>query len=74
VDDATNEFRERRVAEAVRLEGLDDVEVAQFADCALASLHARISGSESSELSDAIEAACDAWDRFADLLPDFRAP
>lgn len=74
MDGAPNEFRERRVAETLRLEGLDDVEVAQLADCALASLHARMSGSESRELSDAIEAACDAWDRFADLLPDLRAP
>ena len=67
---ATDEHRARRVAETVGLAGLDDFEVAQFADCALASLHARISGSESRELSDAIEAACDAWDRFADLLPE----
>lgn len=73
VDAATNKFRERRLAETMRLEGFDDVELAQFADCALASLHARMSGSESRELSEAIEAACDAWDRFADLLPDFRA-
>jgi hypothetical protein len=76
VDGVTSGFRLRRVAETMRLEGLDDLEVAQFADCALASLHARMSGSESRELyelSDAIEAACDAWDRFANLLPDFRA-
>lgn len=52
--------------------GPTDLEVARLADRALATLHERIASSEVSELSNALDDACDAWDRFGDLLPGFR--
>lgn len=55
----------------LRFEALDAVEVAHIADQALASLHAR-TGTNTLELVAAIDDTCEAWDRFADLLPEFR--
>jgi hypothetical protein len=61
----------------LHMEALDDLEVAEVADQALASLNARFDAGDNSqgfdgdlaqELAEAIGAACDAWDRFADLL------
>lgn len=56
---------------------LDDIQVAAFVDQGLASLHARmVDGAEpedyNPDLANAVEAACNAWDRVADMLPDFR--
>lgn len=56
---------------------LDDLQVAAFIDQGLASLHVRlVDGAEPEEynpdLANALEAACNAWDRVADMLPGFR--
>jgi hypothetical protein len=64
----------------LHMEALDELEVAEVADQALASLNARFDHDNDQgydealahQLAEAITAACDAWDRFADLLPGFR--
>lgn len=64
----------------LHMEALDDFEVAEVADQALASLNARFDSDNdqgyddalAQQLAEAITAACGAWDRFADLLPGFR--
>lgn len=71
--DKNGELRPGRLAERLHLEGLDDVEVAQLADCALASLRARLHDEGPPELAEAIDATCDAWDHVADQLPALRA-
>lgn len=53
------------------MEALEDHELAELADQALASLRARYDADES-ELAALIERACDSWDEFADTLPGFR--
>ena len=70
--DKSGEPRPGRLAERLHLEGLEDVEVAQLADCALASLRARLHDDGSQELAEAIDATCDAWNRVADQLPALR--
>jgi hypothetical protein len=64
----------------LHMEGLDDDELVEVADQALASLNARYENPEESnaddptaaaEMSEHIKATCDAWDRFADF---FREP
>lgn len=70
----------------LHMEALSDRELAEVADQALASLNARLGdrdelallfpnlcGDCRDELATAIRRACDEWDRFADLLPGFRA-
>lgn len=58
----------------LHMEGLAANEVAELVDQGLASLNARLTDSDATgeELARAITEACDAWDRFADLLPGFR--
>lgn len=66
----------------LHLEGLGDLELAEVADQALASLHARYESADDDPTADgvdrvlgvAIGRACDVWDQFADLLPGFREP
>ena len=60
----------------LQMGALTDLEVAEAVDQGLASLHARLEDPNEpgpGELREALERACDEWDRFADLLPGFRA-